>query len=119
MTTDEAIEIIESLYVTMSMWLGSSEEARQRNEAIKMAVDALKKQIPVKPKHIDKNAEFDGNWKKVCPVCGRVLMERITTPEESYPIHYNMTEHCICGQKIYWPEDEWWIEKLSLVSETK
>ena len=49
MTTDEAIEIIESLYVTMSMWLGSSEEARQRNEAIKMAVDALKKQIPMKP----------------------------------------------------------------------
>lgn len=105
MTAEEAIEIIKSLYVTMSMWLGSFEEARRHNEAIKMAVDALKKQIPVKPKRIDKNAEFDGNWKKVCPVCGRVLVERITTPEKSYPIHCNMTDHCICGQKICWSGD--------------
>lgn len=73
--------------------------------AINMAIDALKKQIPVVPKHIDKNAKFDGNWKKVCPVCGRVLMERITTPEESYPIYYNMTDYCRCGQKICWSED--------------
>ena len=113
MTIEEAIEKVErvkGLYAYESDY-----------EALDMAIAALKKQIPVNPKHIDKNAEFDGNWKKVCPVCGRVLMERITTPEESYPIHYNMTEHCICGQKIYWPEDEFelWIEKLNLASETK
>ena len=105
MTTEEAIEIVEGEYVTMSKWWGTVEEAKHHNEAIKMAVDALKKQIPMKPKHIDKNPEFDGNWKKVCPVCGRLLMERITTPEESYPIFYNMTNYCVCGQKIYWPED--------------
>lgn len=106
MKPEEAIKIVEGEYVTMSKWWGTAEEARRHNEAIKMAIDALKKQIPVKPKRIDKNAEFDGNWKKVCPTCGRVLLERITTPEESYPIYYNMTDHCICGQAIYWSENE-------------
>lgn len=105
MTIEEAIKIVEGEYVTMSMWFGLSDDARRHNEAIKMAVDALKKQIPVKPKRIDKNAEFDGNWKKVCPSCGRILMERITTPEESYPRHYNMTGYCFCGQKIGWSEE--------------
>ena len=49
MKIEEAIEIIEGEYVTMSKWYGTSEEARRHNEAIKMAVDALKKQIPMKP----------------------------------------------------------------------
>lgn len=71
-------------------------------QTLDMAIDALGRQIPMKPKRIDKNAEFDGNWKKVCPTCGRVLVERITTPEMSYPRHYNMTGYCCCGQKILW-----------------
>ena len=74
-------------------------------EAFDMAISALEKQIPKKPKHIDKNATFDGNWKKVCPACGRVLVERITTQEESYPRLYNHTPHCICGQAIDWEEE--------------
>lgn len=71
-----------------------------------MAITALEKQIPKKPIRIDKNKEFDGNWKKVCPSCGRVLMERITTSESSYPQHYNYTGHCWCGQAIDWEEEE-------------
>lgn len=74
-------------------------------EALAIAISALEKQIPKKPKRIDKNATFDGNWKKVCPACGRVLVERITTPEESYPRLYNYTPHCICGQAIDWEEE--------------
>ena len=74
-------------------------------DAIDLAISALEKQIPKKPKRIDKNATFDGNWKKVCPACGRTLIERITTPEESYPRHYNYTPHCICGQAIDWEEE--------------
>ena len=77
----------------------------EAKEAFNIAIAALEKQIPKKPKHIDKNATFDGNWKKVCPACGRVLMERITTPEESYPEIYNHTPHCICGQAIDWEEE--------------
>lgn len=69
---------------------------------LNVAIAALEKQIPKKPKHVDKNASFDGNWKKVCPACGRTLIERITTSEESYPKIYNHTPHCICGQAIDW-----------------
>ena len=75
-------------------------------EALNMAISALEKQIPKKPIRIDKNKEFDGNWKKICPSCGRVLMERITTSESSYPQHYNYTGHCWCGQVIDWEKEE-------------
>ena len=82
-----------------------NEVYRKHIDALDLAISALEKQIPKKPKHIDKNATFDGNWKKVCPACGRVLVERITTPEESYPEIYNHTPHCICGQAIDWEEE--------------
>ena len=74
--------------------------------AMGIAVGAMEKQIPKKPIHIDKNKEFDGNWIKVCPSCGRMLIERITTPEKSFPRHYNYTQHCWCGQAIDWSEEE-------------
>lgn len=74
--------------------------------AVEIAVEAMEKQIPKKPIRIDKNKEFDGNWKKICPLCERVLMERITTSESSYPRHYNYTRHCWCGQAIDWTEGE-------------
>ena len=74
-------------------------------EAFNMAISALEKQIPKKPIHINKNKEFDGNWKKICPACGSTLIERITTPEESFPQYYNYTSHCKCGQSIDWEED--------------
>ena len=70
--------------------------------AVEIAVEAMEKQIPKKPVMINRNEEFDGNWKKVCPRCGRMLMERITTSEQSYPRHYNMTGFCWCGQAILW-----------------
>ena len=73
-------------------------------EALEMAISALEKQIPKKPKHIDKNKEFDGNWKKVCPTCLSMLIERITTSEVSDVIVYNRTPHCWCGQAIDWEE---------------
>ena len=98
MTKGEAIANIEYA----RKWLGS--ESDFSDEALDMAIEAIEKQIPKKPKHINKNASFDGNWKKVCPACGRLLIERITTSEESYPRFYNHTPHCICGQAIDWSE---------------
>ena len=74
--------------------------------AMELAVDALQKQIPKKPKRVNKNDIFDGNWRKICPTCGRVLMERITTNVESYPRHYNMSGFCWCGQAIDWGTEE-------------
>lgn len=94
MTNAEAIEILRANYPDACY--------EQLRCAVDMAIDALKKQIPQKPIRIDKNKEFDGNWKKVCPSCKRVLIERITTPEESYPQLYNYTPHCKCGQAIDW-----------------
>lgn len=74
------------------------------SEAMRMAIAALEKQEAKKPKHIDKNKVFDGNWAKVCPTCGRVLLERITTDEVSYTRQYNMTGYCWCGQRIDWSD---------------
>ena len=98
MENREAIEIISRPF-------SMQEAPKEILDAHRLAITALEKQIPKKPKRIDKNATFDGNWKKVCPECGRVLVERITTPEESYPRIYNHTPHCICGQAIDWEEE--------------
>lgn len=90
MTAEEAIEIIKSLYVTMSMWLGSFEDARQHNEAIKMAVDALKKQIPMKP-----TGEHYAHMR--CPSCNHRI------PSGQGSSSRRRDNWCnYCGQKILW-----------------
>ena len=94
MTNQEAIDYL----------LDPIGKREQHDEAVALAVLALKKQIPVKPTRIDKNETFDGNWIKVCPNCGRILIERITKADISYPHIYNMTAHCICGQAIDWED---------------
>lgn len=104
MENREAINIINQYDMNFHWNDGEPIPAEQLAEAFDLAISALEKQVPKKPKRIDKNATFDGNWKKVCPACGRVLVERITTPEKSYPRLYNHTPHCICGQAIDWSE---------------
>lgn len=100
MTNQEARGILANLY--SSILTDGDPACKREVEALRMAIETLEKQIPKKPIRIDKNKEFDGNWKKLCPLCGRVLMERITTSESSYPRHYNYTGHCWCGQAIDW-----------------
>lgn len=70
------------------------------------AISALEKEIAKKPERINKNSVFDGNWKMICPCCGAILVERITTEDKSYPIQYNMTNHCKCGQTLDWGDTE-------------
>ena len=101
MTNEQAIRILE--FMKSEMLLSFDHD---RKEALKLAISALEKQIPKKPIRINKNEEFDGNWKKICPSCGSMLTERITTPERSFPRHYNYTQHCWCGQAIDWTEGE-------------
>ena len=97
MTTQDAIKTLRELWrETNDPWY---------EETYDKAIAALEKQIPKKPIHIDKNKEFDGNWKKVCPTCGRVLVERITTSEESYPQLYISSGYCWCGQALDRKED--------------
>lgn len=73
-------------------------------EASEIATSALEKEIPKKPKRINKNSAFDGNWKMICPCCGVTLMKRIATEGKSYPVqvHYNVTKRCGCGQLLDW-----------------
>ena len=71
------------------------------HEALIIASDCISKQIPKRPIRVYKNIEMDdGNWKMICPACKRVLMERITTEDESYPRYYDWTHHCRCGQAL-------------------
>lgn len=79
MKPEEAIKIVEGEYVTMSKWYGTSEEAGRHNEAIKMAIDALKKQIPMKPILCDEEdltcptCGADVEWKYYCEECGQKI----------------------------------------------
>lgn len=103
MTEQEAIEMLNAIRMVLDNDVSWLEEFDGMIDCtFDMAVSAIKKQIPVKPIRIDKNETFDGNWKKICPNCGRILVERITTSDSSYPRIYNMTAHCICGQAIDW-----------------
>lgn len=100
MTAEEAIKTIQAAIAEVE-W----EYPMNYSVAFETAIDALEKQIPKKPKRVDKNSVFDGNWKKICPCCGATLMERITTEDESRPVHYNMTKHCKCGQALDWSDN--------------
>ena len=74
----------------------------EMREALEVVEEANKKQIPQKPITKKNKEKIVGNWVKVCPVCGRILVRRVTTLDESYPIIYNNTNHCDCGQRILW-----------------
>ena len=100
MTAEEAIKTIQVVIAEVE-W----EYPLDYSIAFETAIEALEKQIPKKPKRVDKNSVFDGNWKMICPCCGATLMKRITTEDESRPVHYNMTKHCKCGQALDWSEN--------------
>lgn len=101
MTYEEAIKTIK-LAVAEVEWNYPMDYA----VAFEMAISALEKYIPKKPTRVNKNSVFDGNWKMICPCCGATLVERITTEDTSYPIQYNMTKHCGCGQALDWGDSE-------------
>lgn len=58
------------------------------DEAVGLAVDALRKQIPQNP--IQRNYD----WR--CPTCSRFIMPR--------SIYYTGDHHCKCGQAIDWSD---------------
>ena len=95
MTEREAIKLLkinrpESGYITVNYL--------KCNEALKMAINALEKQIPKKPDCIE-----DKMW--CCPVCDNHLLPKwIKYPTELMPKTEGLP-HCMsCGQKIDWNE---------------
>ena len=75
------------------------------NEVIDMAIEALEKQTPKKPKHVITNMWINGNFQKECPSCGWLMFERVTTKDASEPVVCRICKFCqSCGQAIDWSE---------------
>lgn len=96
MTNEEAIKFLSQIMdvlLASNSWLPSTDNPIK--ESFGMAIDALKKQIPVKP--VKSKEERCGmgyvyhDW--VCPSCGRFL-----APEPAQTGNH----HCKCGQAIDW-----------------
>lgn len=116
MTENEAIEVLEERYLTMSM-CGDIEQCKINNQAISMAITALKginqyraigtveecreakergsgKKPVMKPFYEDMKEEY-----LCCPTCGDILTDRI--PMDNKYFYF----HCLnCGQKLDWSE---------------
>jgi len=81
------------------------DDGTKQDEALGVALKALEKQMPKKPKHVITNMEINGNFRKVCPSCGWLMFERVTTENASQPIVYRIFKFCqSCGQRIDWGE---------------
>ena len=96
MTESKAIELLEYIRETgngEAPYVGCAQ-----NVAIEMAINALKKQIPMKPDCIE-----DKMW--CCPVCDNHLLPKwVKYPTELMPKTEGLP-HCMsCGQKIDWNE---------------
>ena len=90
MTYEEAIEYISERYVTMSMCL-TLDECRKHNKAISMAIEALKKQIPEKPR--------ETRCALMCSSCGHKITEKGCKK-------LNRLYCKKCGQAIDWEVSE-------------
>ena len=91
MDYSEAIAILEEQYRTVSM-CATSEDCRRHNKAIEMAVEALKKQIPMK-------AVGTHYAHMRCPSCNHRI------PSGGGSSSRRRDNWCnYCGQKIDWSE---------------
>lgn len=70
-------------------------------ESIDMAIKALKKQIPKKPRKTD---SYRGVLKKVyayvCPTCGNARLEKYMNERQNTVFCWD------CGQKLDWSDEE-------------
>ena len=93
MTESEAIKICNTIVFATSFSnpqvipLNTTKE--ELSEAMRMAIQALEKQIPKKPYKDNENGIYE---KEYCPICHRSLF-----PND---------HHCICGQAIDWRDEE-------------
>ena len=94
MTESEAIKELQQ-------YVGLPFEMDVLEEAAKMAIQALEKQIPKKPRKTD---SYRGVLKRVyayvCPTCGNVCLEKYMNKRQNTMFCWN------CGQKIDWSDEE-------------
>lgn len=105
MTNEEAIKYAKNIgFCTGCLDYQYNEcDACEDREFFEKAIEALEKQIPKKPIKFD---ESIGNFKLVCPNCKEILFKRVTNKLESYPIIFNNSTHCVCGQTLDWSDEE-------------
>lgn len=91
MQTQEAIEWIKAISAVQKDSIHKSSYL-QRKEALHMAIQALRKQIPKKLTDLSKVRDHEGYVGLIgkCPCCGEILEED--------------TVYCDCGQKLDWSE---------------
>lgn len=88
MTREEAIEELK----IMRLWTG----LKVKKEAIDMAIEALKKQIPKKPKEI---VTDDNEYICIlCPICNAIVDDDGRGYEQPYCME--------CGQAIDWSDED-------------
>jgi hypothetical protein len=67
-------------------------------DALIMAIEALKKQVPMKPKKLTNKLLLDAGWVYECPTCGCACGENKYHPEVTCDDLY-CTQ---CGQMLDW-----------------
>ena len=81
------------------------DDGTKQDEALGVALKALEKQTPKKPKHVITNMGINGNFRRECPSCGWLMFERVTTKDASEPVVCRIFNFCqLCGQAIDWGE---------------
>ena len=95
MTREEAIALLSNRYIVVSMH-ADKDYCVKNNDAIDMAIKAIKKQVPMKP-NVYKE-EYAVHYK--CPKCGCRFVSKI---DGEYVAGTRCYKYCyICGQRISW-----------------
>ena len=97
MTESEAIKILQrDLQIQLE-----NKALPDGIEAIQIAIQALEKQIPKKPRKTD---SYRGVLKRVyayvCPTCGNVCLEKYMNERQNTMFCWD------CGQKLDWGDEE-------------
>lgn len=95
MTYEQAIKQLED----DALFKGASEEINPLYAAYTVAIDAMEKQIPKKPK------EYEDKY-YACPVCGNVLLHKWEKYPEKLTDKNDGLPYCLgCGQALDWREE--------------
>lgn len=95
MTESEAISRIKYRIDTASKAVGKGEDGKAF-EDLELAINALEKQIPKKPK------EYEDKF-YACPICGNVLLHKWKKYNTKLTDKSNGLPYCLnCGQAIDW-----------------